>query len=98
MELTGWQRRLLDDAVAVARGDRFVVLMPRAHEPVAPAWITEAVEAYVAAAMSERRREEERLVASALRHCATLTAVERLHLVDQEGCAPAVASSWWPTE
>lgn len=96
--MMAWQedmfRRALD---ASRRGQRLQIMVPR-QRPNIHDEMTRIVEAYVLAAMDERRRVEEGLVRQALAHCDTLRSIERLHLVDQDGCAPAVASSWWPTE
>jgi len=93
-----WQEDLLRRALDADRsGQRLQVLMPR-RTPNIHDEIARMVAAYVEAAMSERRRVEEALLSEALTHCDTLRSIERLHLVDQDGCAPAVASSWWPTE
>ena len=93
-----WQEELLRRATeADQNGRRFQVLMPR-QRPNIHDEMARMVEAYVLAAMDERRRVEEALVREALAHCDTVSSIERLHLVDQDGCAPAVASSWWPTE
>lgn len=90
------QEELLRRATeADQNGRRFQILMPR-QRPNIHDEIARMVAAYVEAAKSERRRVEEALLSAALTHCDTLRSIERLHLVDQDGCAPAVASSWWP--
>lgn len=60
--------------------------------------IRDHVAAWASAELQERNRTKESLLWQAIGECRDYKAIGKLVIIEQEGCAPAVASLWFPTD